>query len=120
MDDVIAATRKNVLVTGGAGFVGSRIVAQLLDAGANVRVLVDLSTGLRTNLPDGRPIDVVEGTVQSFDAVREAMTDQDIVIHAAARNIVLSTRHPRAAFDVNIGGTLNVVLEGWEALKPSA
>ena len=93
MDDVIAALReKNVLVTGGAGFVGSRIVGQLLDAGANVRVLDDFSTGLRTNLPDGRPIDVVEGTVQSFDAVRSAMTDQDIVIHAAARNIVRS-RH---------------------------
>ena len=115
MDDVIAALReKNVLVTGGAGFVGSRIVGQLLDAGANVRVLDDFSTGLRTNLPDGRPIDVVEGTVQSFDAVRSAMTDQDIVIHAAARNIVLSTRNPRDDFDVNIGGTLNVLLAGRE------
>jgi UDP-glucose 4-epimerase len=115
MDDVIAALRgKNVLVTGGAGFVGSRIVAQLLDAGANVRVLDDLSTGLRANLPDGHPIDLVEGTVQSFDTVREAMTDQDIVIHAAARNIVLSTRNPRDDFDVNIGGTLNVLLAGRE------
>jgi len=107
---------RRVLVTGGAGFVGSRIVARLLEAGAEVLVLDDFSTGLRTNLPDSAPsLEVVDGSVLDQDVVRDAVTGRDIVIHAAARNIVLSTKNPRDDFAVNIGGTLNVLLAAREA-----
>jgi UDP-glucose 4-epimerase len=99
-----------VLVTGGAGFVGSRIVAHLLGAGADVLVLDDMSTGTRTNLPDSPSLEVVEGSVVDLEVIREAMAGRDLVIHAAARNIVLSTRNPRDDYAVNIGGTLNVLL----------
>jgi UDP-glucose 4-epimerase len=110
---------RRVVVTGGAGFVGSRIVARLLDAGANVLVVDDFSTGDRTNLADTAPsLEVVEGSVLDFDLVREALAGRDIVIHAAARNIVLSTRNPKDDFSVNIGGTLNVLLAARE-LQPS-
>jgi UDP-glucose 4-epimerase len=103
-------SERRFLVTGGAGFVGSRIVARLADAGADVRVLDDFSTGMRESLPNASTIEVVEGSVVDLERVREALADRDTVIHAAARNIVLSTRNPRDDFEVNIGGTLNVLL----------
>lgn len=118
MDLTSDLRERRVLVTGGAGFVGSRIVARLLDAGADVLVLDDLSTGSRANLPDPPAFDLVEASVVELDVVREAMAGRDIVIHAAARNIVLSTRNPRDDFEVNIGGTLNVLLAARE-LQPS-
>jgi UDP-glucose 4-epimerase len=106
---------RRFLVTGGAGFVGSRIVSRLADAGADVRVLDDFSTGMRESLPDASTIEIVEGSVVDLDRVREALVDRDTVIHAAARNIVLSTRNPRDDFEVNIGGTLNVLLAARDA-----
>lgn len=109
-EEQISALRgRSVVVTGGAGFVGSRIVTRLVELGAQVRVLDDLSTGERSNLPESG-LELVEGSVADFDTVRDCLAGQDVVIHAAARNIVLSTRNPRDDFDVNIGGTLNVLL----------
>jgi UDP-glucose 4-epimerase len=109
---------RGVLVTGGAGFVGSRIVRRLLDDGVDVRVLDDFSTGLRSSLPDAADsLEVTDGSVADLATVQEAMAGRDIVIHAAARNIVLSTRDPREDYAVNIGGTLNVLLAARE-LRP--
>jgi UDP-glucose 4-epimerase len=111
MDITADLIGRPVLVTGGAGFVGSKIVEALLQAGADVLVLDDFSTGSRANLPDSAlSLDVVEGSVLDVDVVHEALKGRDIVIHAAARNIVLSTKNPRDDFAVNIGGTLNVLL----------
>jgi UDP-glucose 4-epimerase len=119
MDVTVELRDRRVLVTGGAGFVGSRIVARLLGAGADVLVLDDFSTGSRANLPDSAPsLDVVEGTVLDLDLVHDALVGRDVVIHAAARNIVLSTRNPRDDFAVNIGGTLNILLAARD-LRPS-
>jgi UDP-glucose 4-epimerase len=110
---------RSVVVTGGAGFVGSKIVARLLDAGADVLVVDDFSTGSRATLDDSAPsLEVLDGSVLDFDLVREALVGRDIVIHAAARNIVLSTKNPRDDFSVNIGGTLNVLLAARE-LQPN-
>jgi UDP-glucose 4-epimerase len=106
---------RHVVVTGGAGFIGSTIVARLLAFGARVRVVDDFSTGARDNLPGAEPdLEVTEGTVTDSGVVREALTGADIVIHAAARNIIVSTRDPREDFDVNAGGTLNVLLAARE------
>ncbi len=100
---------KPVLVTGGAGFVGSNLVRRLLGLGARVTVLDDLFTGRRENLPaDG--FRFVEGSVCDAAVVERLVADAGIVIHAAARNIVVSTRDPRQDFETNIGGTLNVLL----------
>lgn len=97
-----------VLVTGGAGFVGSQIARELIARGAQVTILDDLFTGLSVQLPDGA--DFVEGSVQDFDLVNRLVKNVDTVFHLATRNIVRSTIAPRQDMDVNIGGTLNVLM----------
>jgi UDP-glucose 4-epimerase len=102
---------RRILVTGGAGFVGSRIVARLVASGAIVRVLDDFSTGTRGNLSQlTSSLEIIEGSVVDLHVVRDALDGCDIVIHGAARNIILSTKNPRDDYEVNIGGTLNVLL----------
>ena len=98
-----------VLVTGGAGFVGANLVRGLLAEEARVTVLDDLFTGRRENLPE-TGFDFVEGSVCDPPLVEHLVAGNDIVIHAAARNIVVSTRNPRDDFETNIGGTLNVLM----------
>ncbi len=98
-----------VLVTGGAGFVGANLVRGLIAEGALVTVLDDLFTGRRENLPE-QGFDFVEGSVCDPPMVEHMVAGADIVFHAAARNIVVSTRNPREDFETNIGGTLNVLM----------
>ncbi|HYM80074.1 MAG TPA: NAD-dependent epimerase/dehydratase family protein [Candidatus Limnocylindria bacterium] len=100
---------RRVLVTGGAGFVGSNLVRRLMRDGARVTVLDDLFTGVRENLPEGG-FTFVEGSVCDARVTEELVGQAEIVFHAAARNIIVSTRNPREDFETNIGGTLNVLL----------
>ncbi len=114
---MIQLENRRVLVTGGAGFVGSNLVRRLIERGARVTVLDDLFTGRRENLPaDG--FTFVQGSVCDRDTVERLVPGQEIVIHAAARNIVVSTRNPREDFETNIGGTLNVLLAARAAGPP--
>ena len=106
---------RRVVVTGGAGFIGSNLVRRLLGHGASVLVVDDLFTGERGNLPDSAELEFVEGTVTDEELVRSAVAGADAVVHAAARNIIVSTRNPREDFEVNIGGTLNVLLAARDA-----
>ena len=100
---------RRVLVTGGAGFVGSNLVARLIGEGARVTVFDDLFTGRLENLPaDG--FEFVHGSVCDAAQVDAIVARHEIVFHCAARNIVVSTRNPREDFETNIGGTLNVLL----------
>ncbi|HET9328153.1 MAG TPA: NAD-dependent epimerase/dehydratase family protein [Candidatus Eisenbacteria bacterium] len=100
---------RRVLVTGGAGFVGSNLVRRLIREEARVTVLDDLFTGRRENLPESG-FTFVEGSVCDPAMVEHLVAESDVVFHAAARNIVVSTRNPREDFETNIGGTLNVLL----------
>jgi UDP-glucose 4-epimerase len=100
---------RRVLVTGGAGFVGSNLTRRLIDDGARITVLDDLFTGRRENLPEGG-FEFVRGSVCDAALVESLMARHAIVFHCAARNIVVSTRNPREDFETNIGGTLNVLL----------
>lgn len=100
---------RRVLVTGGAGFVGSNLVGRLLREGARVTVLDDLFTGRLENLPR-TGIEFVQGSVCDIPLVDRLVGEAQLVLHAAARNIVVSTRNPREDFETNIGGTLNVLL----------
>lgn len=106
---------KRFLVTGGAGFVGSNVVHRLLEAGASVVVLDDFYTGSEANLPASSGLEVVRGSVSDFSLVRKTLREVEAVLHLAARNIIVSTRNPREDYEVNIGGTLNVLLAMREA-----
>lgn len=102
---------RRVLVTGGAGFVGSATVDQLLKLGAIVSVLDDFFTGREDNLPAGHPrLSVTRGSVEDDAVVTPLVAEAEYVIHMAARNIIVSTRNPREDFSTNIGGTLNVLM----------
>jgi UDP-glucose 4-epimerase len=99
------------LVTGGAGFIGSRLTSALLRAGAQVTVLDDLSAGTRDRLgsPHGH-LRVVEGDVRDPAALAEALDAVAVVFHLAAIvSIPLSTERPELAHDVNGAGTLRVL-----------
>jgi UDP-glucose 4-epimerase len=111
--DVLRGSR--VLVTGGAGFVGSNLVSRLLELEASVVVLDDFSTGSQDNLPPpGDRLVTRRGSVTDAELITRLARDVDYIIHAAARNIISSTRNPRDDYEVNIGGTLNVLLAARE------
>jgi UDP-glucose 4-epimerase len=97
------------LVTGGAGFVGSALVKRLVREEAQVTVLDDLFTGRLENLP-ASGFKFVKGSVCDPAVVESLVAQNPIVLHCAARNIVVSTKNPREDFETNIGGTLNVLL----------
>lgn len=107
---------RNVLVTGGAGFVGSNAVDRLVGLGAKVTLLDDFYTGDLANLRSA-PTDlrIVEGSVTDQGLVEALVREADYVIHMAARNIIASTKNPREDFATNIGGTLNVLMAARES-----
>ena len=102
------------LVTGGAGFIGSNLVDALVEAGADVVVLDDLSTGFAENLH--RAATIVEGAVSDPDAVARAVAGCDVVFHEAAHRAVLrSVEQPLDTDRANVGGTLTVLVAAREA-----
>lgn len=104
-----------IVVTGGAGFVGHNVVKRLLEHGAQVVVFDDFFTGRPDNLPEQHPrLEVVTGSVTDYASVRDVLKGARLVIHEAARNIIISTRNPREDYEVNIGGTLNVLIAARE------
>ena len=108
---------RHVLVTGGAGFIGSHLVEALVARGDRVRVLDDFSTGSLENLSAVQSrIEVVRGTVADPAEVRQAMHGVTHVVHEAAmRSIPRSLDDPLLCNHVNVGGTLNVLIAAREA-----
>ncbi len=99
-----------VLVTGGAGFIGSHIAARMLDAGAEVVVYDNLSTGSRANLA-GLDVRLIEGDVRDATALASAMAGCEVIFHeAAVVSVPRSIDDPQLSHDVNIQGTLNVLI----------
>ena len=99
-----------VLVTGGAGFIGSNLVRALLERGDDVRVLDNFSTGSRRNLA-GLDVEVVEGELRSYERVHNAVRGTEIVFHLGALGSVpRSVQDPLTSSAVNVEGTLNVQL----------
>jgi len=97
-----------ILITGGAGFIGSHTTDAALADGHTVRVLDDLSSGDRANLSGA--VELVEGDVTDADAVRGAMSGCDAVIHLAALvSVPQSLRAPLHTYHVNTTGTATVL-----------
>ena len=101
------------LVTGGAGFIGSNIVKELLKRGEQVRVLDNFATGKRENLfefRNNKNFELVEGDLRSFHIVRSAVKDVDYILHQGALpSVPRSINDPITTNDVNILGTLNIL-----------
>ena len=101
---------RRVLVTGGAGFIGSNLARGLLERGDEVRVLDNFSTGSRANL-DGPDIQLVEGELRSYERVHNAVRGVEVVFHLGGLGSVpRSVQDPLTTSAVNVEGTLNVLL----------
>lgn len=106
-----------VLVTGGAGFIGSHLVRALLDRGDDVTIIDDLSTGLERRL---RPFDgqvrFVRGDIRDPDAIGRAAEGCEAILHeAAVPSVSRSVRDPITSNSVNVEGTIQVVLAAGRA-----
>jgi len=106
-----------VLVTGGAGFIGSAIVEELVAQEHEVRVLDNFATGKRDNLDRVRgSIRLMEGDIRDPVTVRLAMSDIDFVLHQAAlSSVARSVVDPVTTAEVNIQGTLNLLMAARDA-----
>ena len=106
-----------VLVTGGAGFIGSNLVDALLAKGHAVRILDDMSTGKRCNLPMDNPkVELIEGDVADAALVARVMAGCSAVVHlAAVASVQASVDDPVRTHQSNFIGTLNVC----EAMRES-
>lgn len=105
-----------VLVTGGAGFIGSHIAAALAESGARVRVMDDLSTGHRENLEEiGRQVDFIEASLTDEEATRRALEDVEVVFHEAAiPSVPRSVSNPRATHDACVNATFSLLVAARE------
>ena len=102
-----------ILVIGGAGFVGSHIVDQLVDEGpAEIRVLDNLVRGKQANLAKAMPsgkVRLIDGSITDLATLRQAIHGCDRVFHLAALWLGECVNDPRAALEVNVVGTYNVI-----------
>jgi UDP-glucose 4-epimerase len=97
------------VVTGGAGFIGSHLVEELLRRGETVRIADDFSSGLRSNVPAG--VEVVEGDLANPAVAQKAIAGADYVLHQAAiPSVARSVADPMKSHRANVDGTLNVLL----------
>ena len=103
---------RKVLVTGGAGFIGSNLVRALLERGDEVRVLDNFATGNRGNLEGLEDdVDVIEGELRSYERVHNAVRGVELVYHQGALpSVPRSIQDPLTTSAVTIEGTLNVLL----------
>jgi len=103
---------QRILVTGGAGTIGSHIVDQLVDAGAaEIVVLDNFVRGRQQNLARALatgPVRVIEGDIRDRQLLSRAMCDIDVVFHQAAIRITQCVEEPRLALEVLVDGTFNV------------
>ena len=101
------------LVTGGAGFIGSNIVSELLRQGQQVVVLDNFATGKRENilpLMKNENLTMIEGDLRSFHIVRSAVKGVDYILHQGALpSVPRSINDPITSNDVNILGMLNIL-----------
>ena len=97
-----------VLITGGAGFIGTNLTLGLLSSGHNVKILDDLSTGLKQNI--SKDAEFVNASILETRQINKAIEDCEVVVHLGARGSVpRSIKDPIATHDVNATGTLNVL-----------
>lgn len=105
------------LVTGGAGFIGSHIVEELVKSGHPVRVLDNFLTGKKENIEAMQnEIELIIGDIRDLDACHKAAEGIDVVLHQAALvSVSRSIEDPLLSHDINVNGTLNILLASRDA-----
>jgi len=104
------------LVTGGAGFIGSHLVEELLRRGEKVRIADNFSTGKRENLPAQTHVDLVDGDVSDPSVARRAVAGCDYVLHQAAiPSVPRSVKDPVTSHRANVEGTLQMLVAARDA-----
>ena len=102
-----------ILVTGGAGFIGSHIVDRLLQEGLTVRILDNMSTGEKKNLAqhqNKKSFRFIQGDIRNFDLVKKAVEGVDAVVHEAALvSVMRSVEDPILSNEINVKGTVNLL-----------
>ncbi len=110
---------KNVLVTGGAGFIGSNLCETLLKLNAKVTCLDNFSTGYHHNIDPflvNANFKLIEGDIRDLDTCHKACANQDFILHQAALGSVpRSIADPITSNDVNVGGFLNMLVAARDA-----
>ena len=106
---------RRILVTGGAGFIGSELVKQLAHEGAIITVLDNFSSGKKHYLPNHKKLKIIKGDVVNENLVKRTVKDQEIIFNLAALPFIPdSYYYPMTFFQVNTIGTMNVL---WSAIK---
>ena len=101
---------KKVIVTGGAGFIGSNLVEELSKQ-HSVTVIDDLSTGRVENIAHIKNVDFIKGSITDLGLLKHAFTDAECIFHLAALpSVQRSVDDPLASNDANVTGTLNVLV----------
>jgi len=115
----VPKTYSKILVTGGAGFIGSHLVDRLLTEGFDVTVIDNLSTGQRGNIAhhkDGKDFHFIEGDIRDTALIKKVVTNVDAVFHEAALvSVPRSVENPLSTNEVNVSGTLNLLKTSTDA-----
>ena len=106
---------KRILVTGGAGFIGSEVVSQLIKKNAMITVLDNFSYGKKQYLPKKKKLKIIKGDITDEKVVSRAVKDQEFIIHLAALPFIPDSFHyPANFFNVNAIGTVNLL---WKSIQ---
>ena len=106
---------RRILVTGGAGFIGSEVTSQLIKMGSNVTVLDNFSSGKKNYLPKSKRLKIIKGDIRDQTIVKRALKNQEGVVHLAAYPFIPDSYfYPVDFFDVNTNGSVNML---WNAIK---
>ena len=99
------------LVTGGAGFIGSHVARALVEQGARVRIIDNLSTGYLENIAEIGEVDFIDASINDKDALRRALEGVELVFHQAAiPSVPRSINHPIETHDASVNGTFSLLL----------
>jgi UDP-glucose 4-epimerase len=111
------STTQNILITGGAGFIGSELVRKAAAAGFRVRIVDNLVNGKRANIEDalGDRVDFVEADIRDLDRMKVLLAGVDRVYHLACLGVRHSIHSPRENHDVNATATLDLLALSREA-----
>ena len=102
---------KEVLITGGCGFIGSEIVKQLSLIGANVTILDNLSSGKEKYIEKFSNVKLIIGDLVDYDLVKDVVKNKEYIINTAALPFIPDSFHiPKKFFEVNVNGTINIAL----------